>query len=84
MSKFCRLRRNERFVADSDVELVDGLEPPTDLLITNQLLYQLSYTSMFGCSRVSRAGINISYLVQTVKGVFAKRSGQIFCPDQRP
>ena len=29
VSKFCRLRRNERFVADSDVELVDGLEPPT-------------------------------------------------------
>ena len=27
-----------------NLELVDGLEPP-DLLITNQLLYQLSYTS---------------------------------------
>lgn len=27
------------------MELVDGLEPP-DLLITNQLLYQLSYTSI--------------------------------------
>ena len=28
------------------MELVDGLEPP-DLLITNQLLYQLSYTSIW-------------------------------------
>ena len=27
------------------LELVDGFEPP-DLLITNQLLYQLSYTSI--------------------------------------
>ena len=29
VNEFCRLRRNERFEAYSDVELVDGLEPPT-------------------------------------------------------
>ena len=35
----------ENGVANSAVELVNGLEP-LDLLITNQLLYQLSYTSI--------------------------------------
>ena len=33
------------------VELVDGFEPP-DLLITNQLLYQLSYTSISATNRL--------------------------------
>ena len=33
-----------RDLLTAGVELVDGLEP-LDLLITNQLLYQLSYTS---------------------------------------
>ena len=39
-----------------------------DLLITNQLLYRLSYTSIFECS------ITISYLVNSVKGKFDKHT----------
>ncbi len=39
------------------LELVDGLEPP-DLLITNQLLYQLSYTSTGTCSSATKISLS--------------------------
>ena len=61
------------------LELVDGLEPPT-CWITNQLLYQLSYTSTGTCS--SAAKISLSDGKRFVKhffkgGLFAtKRCGR--------
>ena len=56
------------------LELVDGLEPP-DLLITNQLLYQLSYTSTGTCSSATK--ISLSDGKRFVKHFFKK--GGLFC-----